>query len=64
VYGDHHRYLFLGDSFAVADAASSVLALGYELNRSGAPMLGEGSFGHSGGGGRLGFAHPRERHGR
>jgi CubicO group peptidase (beta-lactamase class C family) len=32
--------------------------LGYELNRSAAPMLGEGSFGHSGAGGRLGFAHP------
>jgi CubicO group peptidase (beta-lactamase class C family) len=32
--------------------------LGYELNRSVVPMLGEGSFGHAGAGGRLGFAHP------
>ena len=33
-------------------------ALGYELNRSGAPTLGDGSFGHTGAGGRIGFAHP------
>jgi Beta-lactamase class C and other penicillin binding proteins len=33
-------------------------ALGYELSRSGNPMLGEGSFGHTGSGGRLAFAHP------
>jgi CubicO group peptidase (beta-lactamase class C family) len=33
-------------------------ALGYELERSGVPMLGDTSFGHSGAGGRLGFAHP------
>ena len=32
--------------------------LGYELNRVVVPMLGEGSFGHAGAGGRLGFAHP------
>jgi CubicO group peptidase (beta-lactamase class C family) len=32
--------------------------LGYELNRPGMPMLGDGSFGHAGAGGRLGFAHP------
>ena len=32
--------------------------LGYQLTRSAAPMLGEGSFGHDGAGGRLGFAHP------
>lgn len=32
--------------------------LGYELNRMVVPMLGEGSFGHAGAGGRLGFAHP------
>jgi CubicO group peptidase (beta-lactamase class C family) len=32
--------------------------LGYELNRAVVPMLGEGSFGHAGAGGRLGFAHP------
>lgn len=34
------------------------LALGYELNRKIEPMLGDGSFGHAGAGGRLGFAHP------
>ncbi len=34
------------------------LALGYELNRATEPMLGPGSFGHAGAGGRLGFAHP------
>jgi len=32
--------------------------LGYELSRTGVPMLGTGSFGHSGAGGRLGFVHP------
>jgi hypothetical protein len=32
--------------------------LGYELSRSAVPMLGDGSFGHSGAGGRVGFAHP------
>jgi CubicO group peptidase (beta-lactamase class C family) len=32
--------------------------LGYELSRMVVPMLGEGSFGHAGAGGRLGFAHP------
>jgi CubicO group peptidase (beta-lactamase class C family) len=34
------------------------VGLGYELSHSGNPMLGPGSFGHSGAGGRLGFAHP------
>jgi CubicO group peptidase (beta-lactamase class C family) len=34
------------------------VGLGYELSRSGNPMLGPGSFGHAGAGGRLGFAHP------
>lgn len=33
-------------------------ALGFELPREIMPMLGEGSFGHPGAGGRLGFAHP------
>ena len=33
-------------------------ALGYELSRTGSPMLGPGSFGHAGAGGRLGFVHP------
>jgi CubicO group peptidase (beta-lactamase class C family) len=32
--------------------------LGYEISRDGAPMLGTGGFGHTGMGGRLGFAHP------
>ena len=32
--------------------------LGFELNRMVVPMLGEGSFGHAGAGGRLGLAHP------
>ncbi len=33
-------------------------ALGYEMPRDVTPMLGEGSFGHAGAGGRIGFAHP------
>ena len=33
-------------------------ALGYELDRLGSPMLGAGSFGHAGAGGRLAYAHP------
>src|SRR6267143_2526023 len=33
-------------------------ALGYELGRTGSPMLGKGSFGHSGAGGHLAYAHP------
>jgi len=32
--------------------------LGYEFPRDVTPMLGEGSFGHAGAGGRIGFAHP------
>jgi CubicO group peptidase (beta-lactamase class C family) len=32
--------------------------LGFELPRAIEPMLGEGSFGHGGAGGRMGFAHP------
>jgi CubicO group peptidase (beta-lactamase class C family) len=35
-----------------------LFGLGYELPRLATPMLGEGSFGHTGAGGRLGFAHP------
>lgn len=34
------------------------LGLGYQLPTETNPMLGPGSFGHSGAGGRLGFAHP------
>jgi CubicO group peptidase (beta-lactamase class C family) len=33
-------------------------ASGWELSRGMTPMLGEGSFGHAGAGGRIGFAHP------
>jgi CubicO group peptidase (beta-lactamase class C family) len=33
-------------------------ALGYQRAREGAPMLGEGTFGHDGAGGRIGFADP------
>jgi CubicO group peptidase (beta-lactamase class C family) len=33
-------------------------ALGFQLSRSGSPLLGEGSFGHSGAGGRMACAHP------
>jgi hypothetical protein len=32
--------------------------LGFELPRPIEPMLGEGSFGHGGAGGRMAFAHP------
>lgn len=35
-------------------------ALGFELPRATVPMLGEGSFGHPGAGGRYGFAHPEK----
>ncbi|MBE3015714.1 beta-lactamase family protein [Microbispora sp. NEAU-D428] len=38
---------------------SSRFGLGYELSRPGLPMLGEGSFGHAGAGGRLAYAQPR-----
>ncbi|WP_214410294.1 serine hydrolase domain-containing protein [Sphaerisporangium fuscum] len=38
---------------------ASRFGLGYELPRPGLPMLGEGSFGHAGAGGRLAFAQPR-----
>ncbi|MFI2780168.1 serine hydrolase domain-containing protein [Streptomyces sp. ALB3] len=36
----------------------SRFGLGFELPRPGLPMLGEGSFGHAGAGGRLGMARP------
>ncbi|MDT9682849.1 serine hydrolase domain-containing protein [Streptomyces sp. TRM76323] len=36
----------------------SRFGLGFELPRPGEPLLGEGSFGHAGAGGRLGMAHP------
>ncbi|SEC07140.1 CubicO group peptidase, beta-lactamase class C family [Streptomyces sp. 2131.1] len=39
-------------------AGRSRFGLGFELPRRGLPMLGEGSFGHAGAGGRLGMADP------
>ncbi|MFJ4841291.1 serine hydrolase domain-containing protein [Streptomyces sp. NPDC088746] len=36
----------------------SRFGLGFELPRPGEPLLGTGSFGHAGAGGRLGMAHP------
>ncbi|MEV8225591.1 serine hydrolase domain-containing protein [Streptomyces sp. NPDC079167] len=36
----------------------SRFGLGFELPRPGEPLLGAGSFGHAGAGGRLGMAHP------
>jgi len=43
---------------AIPDPHPLHFGLGYELSRSGNPQFGPGSFGHSGAGGRLGFAHP------
>jgi CubicO group peptidase (beta-lactamase class C family) len=39
-------------------ANPQAFGLGFELPSTGVPMLGAGAFGHSGAGGRLGFAHP------
>jgi len=47
-----------GDFAKITNPDPQRLALGYELNRRMEPMLGDGSFGHAGAGGRLGFAHP------
>jgi len=47
-----------GDFAKLPNPDPQRLALGYELNRGIEPMLGEGSFGHAGAGGRMGFAHP------
>ncbi len=47
-----------GDFGKLATGASAQYGLGYEFTREAMPMLGEGSFGHAGAGGRLGFAHP------
>lgn len=41
-----------------AAGAPQVWGLGFEISNPKNPMLGAGSFGHSGMGGRLGFAHP------
>jgi CubicO group peptidase (beta-lactamase class C family) len=46
------------DFAKIANPDPQRIALGYELNRRMEPMLGDGSFGHAGAGGRLGFAHP------
>ncbi|MFI4933173.1 MAG: serine hydrolase domain-containing protein [Caulobacterales bacterium] len=42
----------------LAQGAPQPFALGFELPSAVKPMLGPGSFGHSGAGGRMGFAHP------
>ena len=47
-----------GDFAKLPNPDPQRLALGYELNRKIEPMLGDGSFGHAGAGGRMGFAHP------
>ena len=47
-----------GDFAKLPNPDPQRLGLGYELNRKIEPMLGDGSFGHAGAGGRLGFAHP------
>jgi len=41
--------------------ADSCFGLGFQCPHAEAPMLGPGSFGHSGAGGSLGFAHPPSR---
>jgi CubicO group peptidase (beta-lactamase class C family) len=47
-----------GDFAKLPNPDPQRLGLGYELNRRAEPMLGDGSFGHAGAGGRMGFAHP------
>jgi len=47
-----------GDFVKLPSPSPHVYGLGYQLTRMAAPMLGEGSFGHDGAGGRIGFAHP------
>ncbi len=60
---DAARTLRTGEMVAAGDLGSLQIGgpmrygLGYELPREMNPMLGEGSFGHAGAGGRLGFAH-------
>ena len=48
-----------GDFAKLPNPSPLRYGLGYQLTRSVAPMLGEGSFGHDGAGGRIGFAHPQ-----
>ncbi|MEJ1968299.1 MAG: serine hydrolase domain-containing protein [Rhizomicrobium sp.] len=47
-----------GDFARLPGAVAARPALGYMLSSPVVPMLGKGSFGHPGAGGRLGFAHP------
>jgi CubicO group peptidase (beta-lactamase class C family) len=47
-----------GDFGKIVFGAPQQYGLGYEFARDGTPMLGKGSFGHAGAGGRIGFAHP------
>jgi len=44
----------------IRDGAPQRFGLGFELPRDTLPMLGAGSFGHPGAGGRLAFAHPEK----
>ncbi|MEI9991822.1 MAG: serine hydrolase domain-containing protein [Rhizomicrobium sp.] len=48
-----------GDFAKLPNPSPLRYGLGFQLTRSAAPMLGEGSFGHDGAGGRIGFAHPQ-----
>lgn len=47
-----------GDLGKLQFGAPLQYGLGYEFPRDVTPMLGQGSFGHAGAGGRIGFAHP------
>jgi CubicO group peptidase (beta-lactamase class C family) len=47
-----------GDFAKLQFGAPMAYGLGFEFARDVNPMLGAGSFGHAGAGGRLGFAHP------
>lgn len=47
-----------GEMAKLGRAAPQPYGLGYELPSPMKPMLGPGSFGHAGAGGRMGFAHP------
>jgi len=47
-----------GDFAKLQFGAPTSYGLGYEFAKDNLPMLGPGSFGHAGAGGRIGFAHP------
>jgi CubicO group peptidase (beta-lactamase class C family) len=47
-----------GDFAKIQLGLPTAYALGYQLAREDTEMLGMGTFGHDGAGGRLGFAHP------